>query len=55
MLLKTKYKGCAGDLKIFLYKYCNVNFINNKLMRKSILGNIFLFANKVVLYLLKKQ
>ena len=54
-LLKIKYQGYIGNLKILLYGYYNTDFIGNKLIRKSILGNIYFFTNRVILYLLKKQ
>ena len=32
-----------------------MDFAGNKLIRKSVSGNIFFFAGRVVLYLLKRQ
>ena len=32
-----------------------MDFVDNRLIQKSVLGNIYFFASKVVLYLLKGQ
>ena len=54
-LLKIKYQGYIGDPKTLFYKYCNADFTGNRLIRKSILENIYFFASRVILYLLKRQ
>ena len=54
-LLGIKYQGCISNLKTLLHGYYNADFAGNKLIQKSVLGNIYFFTNKVVLYLLKKQ
>ena len=32
-----------------------MDFVGNRLIQKSILGNVYFFTSRVVLYLLKKQ
>ena len=32
-----------------------MDFVGNKLMRKSVLENIYFFTSRVILYLLKRQ
>ena len=54
-LLGIKYQGCTGDPKTLLYGYCDADFASDRLMRKSISGNIYFFAGGVILYLLKRQ
>ena len=54
-LLGIKYQGCAGDLKTLLYGYCDADFVGDRLMQKSVLGNVYFFASGVVLCLLKRQ
>ena len=54
-LLGIKYQGCIGDLKILLHGYYNADFAGNKLIQKSVSGNMYFFISKVVLYSLKRQ
>ena len=54
-LLGIKYQGYISNLKTLLYSYCNTDFIGDKLIQKSVLGNMYFFTSGVVLYLSKKQ
>ena len=49
------FKRCVGDPKTLLHGYYDADFAGNKLMQKSVSGNIYFFTSKVILYLLKKQ
>ena len=54
-LLGIKYQGYIGDPKILLYSYYNADFAGDKLIQKSVSGNIYFFTSRVVLYLSKRQ
>ena len=44
-----------GNPKTLLYSYYNIDFIGDRLIQKSVLGNMYFFTSKVILYLLKRQ
>ena len=54
-LLGIKYQGYVGDSKTLLHGYCDADFVGNRSMRKSVLGNIYFFTSRVVSCLLKRQ
>ena len=54
-LLEIKYQGYAGNLKTLLYSYYNTDFTGDKLIQKSVSGNIYFFTSRVILCLLKRQ
>ena len=54
-LLGIKYQGYAGNLKTLLYRYYNMDFVGDRSMQKSILGNIYFLTSKVISCLLKRE
>ena len=54
-LLRIEYQGCAGDPKILLHGYSDIDFAGNRSIWRSISGNVYFFTGGVILYLLKRQ
>ena len=54
-LLGIKYQGCAGDPKTLLHGYFNADFTGNRLIQRSISGNVYFFVSKIISCLLKRQ
>ena len=54
-LLGIKYQGYIGNPKTLLYSYYNTDFVGNKLMQKSVSGNVYFFTGGVILYSSKRQ
>jgi hypothetical protein len=50
-----EYRRDANDLKTRLYGYCDTDFAGDKSKRKSALGNVYFFAEEVVLCSFKRQ
>ena len=54
-LLRIKYQGYTGDPKTLFYGYSDADFTGNKLMRRSVSGNVYFFTGGVVLCSSKRQ
>jgi len=48
------YSSNIKDIETSLHSYYDIDFIGDKLLRKSILGNLYFFRGGVVLCLLKR-
>ena len=53
--LGIKYQGCVNNPKTHLYSYYNMDFAGDRLMRKSVLGNMYFLASGVISCSLKRQ
>ena len=52
--MKIIYKDDIKDSRTKLYEYCDADYTGDKVLRKSISGSLYFFADNVVFIFLKK-